>query len=228
MSDTQTDEVAWRRYEQARPRSAITIDPALLDFYVGDYRLASGLILSISRKGEALLLETSGQVPVELFAESAVKFFLTFPAAQVSFVPGQGGPADALILHQDGHESLAERISADEARRTAEALGPRVQANLPHPDSEATLRRVIEEHQAGHRYVENMSPELAVAVQEQFSLVSAALLAKGALQALSFHGVGQSGVDVYEARFAAPGALECGIGWSDDGVIHTLWLRPVP
>ncbi|KFC69039.1 hypothetical protein FG93_03663 [Bosea sp. LC85] len=73
-----------------------------------------------------------------------------------------------------------------------------------------------------------MSPELAVAIQEQFSLVSAALLAKGALQALSFKGVGQNGVDVYEARFATPGALECAIGWTNDGVIHTLWLRPVP
>lgn len=228
MSETQTDEVAWRRYEQARPRSAIAIDPALLDFYIGDYRLTSGLILSISRRGESLLLETRGQTPVELFAESVAKFFLKFPAAQVSFVPGPGGRADALILHQDGHESMAERISADEARRIAEALGHRVQSNLPHPDSEAALRRVIAEYQAGHRYVENMSPELAVAVQEQFSLVSAALLAKGALEALRFNGLGQSGVDLYEAHFAAPGALECGIGWTDDGVIHTLWLRPVP
>lgn len=46
------------------------------------------------------------------------------------------------------------------------------------------------------------------AVQEQFSLVRAALRAKGALQALSFKGVGQNGVDVYEARFATPGALD--------------------
>lgn len=118
MSETRTDEVAWRRYEQARPRSAIKIDPALLDSYVGHYRLASGLILSISLKGEALLLETSGQMPVELFAESATKFFLKFPAAQVSFVPGHGGRVDALILQRGGHESPRHRGASGAMART--------------------------------------------------------------------------------------------------------------
>ena len=41
-----------RRYEQARPRHQVPIDPALLDFYVGQYEIGEGAIFTITRQGD--------------------------------------------------------------------------------------------------------------------------------------------------------------------------------
>jgi DNA-binding transcriptional MerR regulator len=225
MTENTTDTVAWRRYEQARPRTAIRLDPHRFARCAGFYRHPAGLVMTVSLEGDRFFLQLTGQPRVELFAESDSNFFLKVVPAQLTFTPGEDGRIDALILHQGGHDTVATRIDDTEAKRLVNELGERVRRGMPHPQSEATLREVLEQQQRGSVPFELLSGELVELVREQQPIISAELESKGGLQSLGFRRVGDDGVDVYEAQFAK-GALQCGIGFGQDGKVHTLWMLP--
>lgn len=225
MSETTTDTVAWRRYEQARPRTAIKLDPRRFERCTGFYRHPAGLIMIVSLDNDRFFLQLTGQPRVELFAENDSNFFLKVVPAQLTFTPGEDGSIAALILHQGGHDTVATRIDKAEARRLSDELGERVRNRMPDPRSESILREVLEQQQRGSMPFELLSEELAELVREQQPIVSAELESKGELLSLGFRRVGEDGVDIYEAQFAR-GTLQCGIGFGGHGRIHTLWMLP--
>lgn len=225
MTESNTDTVAWRRYEQARPRTEIKLDPRRFERCTGFYSHPAGLVMTVTLEGDRFFLQLTGQPTVELFAESDSNFFLKVVPAQLTFTSGEDGRVDGLILHQGGHDTVAMRIDEAQARGLSEALGERVRSRTPHPRSEAALREVLGQQQRGAMPFELLSEELAELVREQQPIVSAELESKGALQSLDFRRVGEDGVDIYEAQYAK-GALQCGIGFGQDGRVHTLWLLP--
>lgn len=225
MTEPITDTVAWRRYEQARPRTEVKIDPRRFERCTGFYRHPAGLIMAVTLEGDRFFLQLTGQPRFELFAESDSSFFLKVVPAQLTFALPGNGPAEALTLHQGGYEALATRIDEAEAKRQSEALGERVRNRVPHPCSEAALRDILEQQQRGTLPSGLLSEELAEVVREQQPIVSAELESKGGLRSLGFRRVADDGVDVYEAQFAK-GALQCGIGFGQDGKVHTLWMLP--
>lgn len=181
--------------------------------------------MTVSLEGDRFFLQLSGQPKVELFAESDSNFFLKVVPAQLTFTPAEDGRVGALILHQGGHDTVATRIDEAEAKRLSEELGERVRNRMPDPRSEATLREVLEKQQRGGMPFELLSDELAEIVREQQPIVSAELESKGDLHSLGFRRVAEDGVDIYEAEFAK-GSLQCGIGFGQDGRVHTLWMLP--
>lgn len=225
MTQNNTDTVAWRRYEQARPRIEIKIDPSRFERCTGFYKHPTGLIMAVSLEGDRFFLQLTGQPKVELFAENDSNFFLKVVPAQLTFTPGEDGSIDALTLHQGGHDTVATRIDEAEAKRLGNELSERVRNRMPDPRSESTLREVFEQQQRGSIPSELLSEELAELVREQQPIVSAELESKGELQSLGFRRVGEDGVDIYEAQFAR-GVLQCGIGFGRDGRVHTLWMLP--
>ena len=225
MTENNTDTVAWRRYEQARPRTEIKLDPRRFERCVGFYRHPAGQIMAVTLEGDRFFLQLTGQPKVELFAESDSDFFLKVVPAQLTFAPAGNGQADALTLHQGGYEAVATRIDEAEAKRQRDELGARVRDRVPHPRSEAALRDILEQQQRGTLPSGLLSEELADIVREQQPIVSAELESKGSLRELALRRIGEDGVDVYEAQFAK-GALQCGIGFGQDGKVHTLWMLP--
>ncbi|MCP4560758.1 MAG: MerR family transcriptional regulator [Bosea sp.] len=225
MSETTTDTVAWRRYEQARPRTEIKLDPRSFQRCTGFYRHPAGLVMAVTQEGDRFFLQLTGQPRVELFAENDSNFFLKVVPAQLTFTPAEDGNIDALILHQGGHDTVATRIDEAEAKRLGDELGERVRNRMPDPRSEATLRELLEQQQRGSMPLERLSEPLAELVREQQAIVTAELETKGSLQSLDFRRVREDGVDIYKAQFAK-GVLRCGIGFGQDGRVHTLWMRP--
>lgn len=90
-------------------RKQAKVDPQTLDAYVGEYELGAGKILTVSRKGDKLLIAAGEQFKSELLAESETKFFIEELDAQISFVKDQQGKVTHLIFHQGG-EVEAKKI----------------------------------------------------------------------------------------------------------------------
>jgi hypothetical protein len=83
-----------------------TIDPKILDNYVGSYRLAPNFILTVTREGDHLFTQATGQEKVEVFPGSDHDFFLKVVDAQITFETDSQGKATGLVLHQGGdHKS---------------------------------------------------------------------------------------------------------------------------
>ncbi|HEY7546928.1 MAG TPA: serine hydrolase [Blastocatellia bacterium] len=90
-------------------RKEIKVDPKILDEYVGEYELAPGRTITITREGDKLMGQATGQSKFELFAESETKFFLKIVDAQVTFGRDSAGKVTHMILHQ-GADVEAKKI----------------------------------------------------------------------------------------------------------------------
>ncbi|MBV6658994.1 MAG: MerR family transcriptional regulator [Devosiaceae bacterium] len=220
---TEPRTMAWKRYEQMRPRTAITIEPALLEAYVGTYAFEDGMVAQISVEKDALRCRLVGQPYAALYPEADDAFFFTVVPAQITFTR-HGGSVTKLTLHQNGHEFSAERcdpalFAEAEAARKADA-----QRVAPRAESEAALRRSLAEHAAGKPDYASMRAPLAEAVREQLPMGQAELERLGPVQSVAFHRATAEGFDVFDVHFAN-GRMECGISFALDGLIDGLYMR---
>ncbi|MGZ5927886.1 MAG: M56 family metallopeptidase [Rhizomicrobium sp.] len=104
------------------PRTAISIDSTRFDKYAGYYQLPDGAILHVIRDGSRYFVQKAAQQPVQIFPESAVKFFLeTTAPAQISFEINMAGVVTGAVLHQGAQEYPARRI--EEAQAKASEIG---------------------------------------------------------------------------------------------------------
>ena len=93
-----------------KERKEITVDPKLFDGYVGQYELAPNFILTITREGDQLFAQATGQPKVQIYPESQRDFFLKVVDAQITFETDASGRATSLTLHQNGANMPAKRI----------------------------------------------------------------------------------------------------------------------
>ncbi|MGH9767972.1 MAG: serine hydrolase [Blastocatellia bacterium] len=92
--------------DELRPieRKAIKINPAILDAYTGQYELTGNLILTITREGDKLMGQQTGDRKLELLPESEMTFFTNEVDLQITFVKDEKGKVTRLTLHQGGAE----------------------------------------------------------------------------------------------------------------------------
>jgi CubicO group peptidase (beta-lactamase class C family) len=91
-------------------KKAVAVAPALLAGLVGDYRLASDFDLVVTREGEHLYGQATGQPRHELFATSPEEFFLKEVDAALTFHRGPDGKATEVVLHQGGKDFTGKRV----------------------------------------------------------------------------------------------------------------------
>jgi hypothetical protein len=88
----------------------ITVDPEIFDGYVGRYQLAPNFILTVTREGDQLFAQATGQSKFQIFPESQRDFFYKVVDAQITFESDDRGRATGLVLHQNGANMPAKRI----------------------------------------------------------------------------------------------------------------------
>jgi hypothetical protein len=80
----------------------VTVDPKILEAYVGRYALSSGLVLNLERKDDRLFIRAEGFPTVEMWPESETVYSLKEINAQIVFVKNDDGEATQLLLHING------------------------------------------------------------------------------------------------------------------------------
>jgi hypothetical protein len=101
--------------QQAAPktRTEVTVDPHVLEKYVGRYQLAPSAVITMTRQGSRMFTQLTGQPAFELFAESEKEFFLKVVDAQLTFETDASANAVAVVLHQNGVDQRAPRIAGE-------------------------------------------------------------------------------------------------------------------
>lgn len=104
----------------------ITVDPKIFDGYVGRYQLAPNFILTVTREGDQLFTQATGQPKVQVFPESQRDFFLKVVDAQITFETDANGRATSLTLHQNGANVPAKRIEGEPKERKEITVDPKI------------------------------------------------------------------------------------------------------
>ncbi len=117
---------AGQNVELTSERREITVDPRVLARYVGTYRLAPGADMLITLDGNQLSEKLGPQPMFPIFPQSETMFFLKVVDAQIEFEKDAGGAVTGLVLHQNGRDMRAPRVS-----EKAEGPPPRKEIPLP-------------------------------------------------------------------------------------------------
>lgn len=86
------------------------VDPAVFDAYTGDYELAPNFILTITREGDKLMGQATGQGKIEFEPVSETQFTVSAIRANISFEKDAGGKVTGLVLVQGGRTTKAKKI----------------------------------------------------------------------------------------------------------------------
>jgi CubicO group peptidase (beta-lactamase class C family) len=98
------------KYEVPVVRTVVKVDPKIYDAYIGEYELAPGVVLTVSREGDSLMMQPTGQRKAELFPASETNFFPRVVRADITFVKDSKGRVTHLILNQGGRQQNAKKI----------------------------------------------------------------------------------------------------------------------
>ena len=87
----------------------VDVDAKVLAGYVGVYRFAPGLEMTVTVEDGKLFAQITNQAKAQIFASSPTDFFWTQTPAQLSFAAPSRGHAPYVVLHQGATYMLGQR-----------------------------------------------------------------------------------------------------------------------
>jgi hypothetical protein len=95
--------------ESPSSKEVIAVDPAILSEYTGEYEFAPQAILTITKSGETLSAQLTGQPAFPILAESETKFFYKVVDGQMTFGRNEANKVTHLIMTQNGLDRKAQK-----------------------------------------------------------------------------------------------------------------------
>ncbi len=92
-------------------RPGIILSEAELEGLVGRYQLGPRFIIAITRSGDQLFAQATGQGNFPIYAEASDAFFYEVVEARITFQRDDEGNVTALTLHQGGRDMPARRMT---------------------------------------------------------------------------------------------------------------------
>jgi D-alanyl-D-alanine carboxypeptidase len=89
---------------------AIALPESKLEALVGNYELAPGFVLAVTREGAQLFTQATGQPRFEIYPLSDTEFFPRVIDARLVFTMGADGKASSVTLHQGGRQIPGRKL----------------------------------------------------------------------------------------------------------------------
>lgn len=181
----------------------VKLTTALLDRYVGYYRLSGTSRVGVTREGNGLRLVVTAQPsaakPFYALPLGADRFALQGTDLIIGFRMDAHGRVQQLDVLTNGHAMFsADRVSLAEGQRIDAALAARIKAQKPFPGSQEVLQLLLNDPVSGA----GMSKDVAHARTRQRASGENYLARLGPVQSYSFTGVNHFGDDVYRVNHA--------------------------
>jgi CubicO group peptidase (beta-lactamase class C family) len=90
-------------------RRAAKVDPDVYDTYVGRYEINSSVAIAVTREGDQLAVQATGQAKDFAVPESDTTFFSRISPSRLSFVKDESGIVNRLIIHDGDRDIPAVR-----------------------------------------------------------------------------------------------------------------------
>jgi len=111
------DDIGWHVLDpsvaliQQHPRIAVPAE--VLERYAGRYKFDDGVVMTVVREADHLVVQMTGQGPSAIFASGPREFFPEDIEAQFVFAESGSASAQSLVLNQDGQSYKAQRLAEE-------------------------------------------------------------------------------------------------------------------
>jgi serine-type D-Ala-D-Ala carboxypeptidase/endopeptidase len=99
------------KFTPPKEHKEITLDSKILDSFTGSYPIVPTFVLTISRLGDHLYAQATGQGKFEIFPEGPRDFFAKVAGVTITFESDAQGNVTGLVVHQMGRDTPAKRDS---------------------------------------------------------------------------------------------------------------------
>lgn len=89
----------------------VTVPDEILETYIGKYALSPQFIITISKEGNQMKAQATGQPMFDIFPKSNNVFYLKVVEAQLTFNSDENGKIESLTLKQGGQETTGSKLS---------------------------------------------------------------------------------------------------------------------
>ncbi len=210
----------------------IEADAGALDSYIGWYELSPSRVLAVTRDGDRVRVQATGQPRFAIAARGADAFAGSRDELVV-FLRGDQAKVTRLLFQDPiSGARVAPRITAAEAKTIEDEFARRISAvpdrfrdQIPTPGSKDAILRGIEDLRRGNPNYDRMSASLAANIRRQATQLQGSLKAFGPVESIFFRGVGPGGYDVYGVKFAN-GSAEFRLSLTVDGKVDDVLFRP--
>lgn len=205
-----------------------------LDRDVGQFEImATSSVLTVTREGQRLFAQSTGQPKLRLLAVSDHEFVDEVGDTHVGFVSDGERPATAVELRtlgagpRRGRRIDPARADAIEAafQSKIDDTADRFRDQAAMPGGKAAVRRIIEDLSRSAPTYERMGPWLIDKMRRQLPELQPVLRALGAPESIFFRGVGPGGYDIYGVKFSN-GSGDIRIDLAVDGTIKDVLVHP--
>ena len=90
-------------------RRAAKVDPDVYDAYVGRYEINPSVAIAVTREGDQLAVQATGQAKDFAVPESDTTFFSRISPSRLSFVKDGSGVVNRLVIHDGDRDIPAVR-----------------------------------------------------------------------------------------------------------------------
>ncbi|OPZ94549.1 MAG: Penicillin-binding protein 4* [Firmicutes bacterium ADurb.Bin419] len=118
--------VEGKKYDLPGEFKAIELDTKLTDKYTGTYEYIEGYNVIITKTGEQLYAQLTGQGKAEIYPEAENKFFYRAVDAQITFTSDENGEITGLKFKQGSSEFNAKRIGDAPEEKIGIKLEPQI------------------------------------------------------------------------------------------------------
>lgn len=88
----------------------VHVDPRIYDDYTGQYQTTPSFFISVTREGDRLFAQATGQPKFELLPESESTFFLKAVRAKIIFKQDSSGKVYRLIVRSSEGDEISKKI----------------------------------------------------------------------------------------------------------------------
>lgn len=88
----------------------VEVADAILESYIGKYELAPGFTLTVTKDGDQMKAQATGQPAADIFPKSDTEFYLKVVNAQLVFNKNETGDVASVTLLQGGRETEGKKI----------------------------------------------------------------------------------------------------------------------
>jgi bla regulator protein BlaR1 len=212
--------------DAAEEHHEIAVDSSVLSRYTGAYKFGDTEFMMVTREGQQLSAQITGQKEFPIYPETTTRFFYKVVDAQINFVSDGQTNATSLVIHQHGQDRSASRVDPEIAQQYAAYVWSRVQNQTPLPGSEEAIRRFVASTMAGSPNYSEMTPEQGEGFRPFYPSLQKAYEGLGAVRSITFRGVGELGMDIYLVVFEK-GVMQYRISVAN-GLITGLSVRGQP
>ncbi|MGD2089270.1 MAG: serine hydrolase [Candidatus Aminicenantes bacterium] len=97
--------------KQLKEKKAVTLDTKILDAIVGVYKISEDEVRTVTREGNQLYTQRTRSPKLAVFAESETEFFYKNSFSHFTIVKDKSGKVIKMIMHGDGGDEEAIKIS---------------------------------------------------------------------------------------------------------------------